>query len=288
MRSVGPTCGRPFDPPPHNLPVAAPPPPPSPSPPGTGWLWLMIALAALLIAAAIGVTILLPKFLHRNDVPVPAPSANHAPAPASPDRAAPAPVESGVSPNPGTTAAAAPAADATAEPGPGYDALYGQGVASAAAGDSESAVKLYLQAIPLEPTDPKAYAALGEIYLYTTGNLPEALKYYHAAIAREGTVTFHVHHDRGGGSFAAADDRLMLSNSTVAFVAGNGSDSFRVTRAEVKEAKRNRVLGLFSHGQFTVSAFHIRLESGKNYNFAPGSRFPDAERELILTILGKG
>jgi hypothetical protein len=38
----------------------------------------------------------------------------------------------------------------------------------------------------------------------------------------------------------------------------------------------------------SLSAFHIRLDSGKNYNFAPGSSFTDAERELILSILGKG
>jgi hypothetical protein len=130
---------------------------------------------------------------------------------------------------------------------------------------------------------------LGELYLYTVGNLPEALKFYHAAIAHGGTVTFHVHHDRGGGNFTVASDgRLMLSRSSVTFVSGGGSDSFKVKRGEVREAKRNKVVGLFAHGQVSLSAFHIRLESGKNYNFAPGSTFTDAERELILSIIGKG
>jgi hypothetical protein len=35
-------------------------------------------------------------------------------------------------------------------------------------------------------------------------------------------------------------------------------------------------------------AFHIRLGSGKNYNFAPGSNFTLAERDMILSIIGKG
>jgi hypothetical protein len=119
--------------------------------------------------------------------------------------------------------------------------------------------------------------------------LPEALKFYHAALARGGVVTFHVHHDRGGGNFTVASDgRLLLSNSSVAFVSTSSSDSFKASKGEVKEAKRNKVMGLFAHGQVTLSAFHIKLASGKNYNFAPGSNFTDAERELILSILGKG
>ena len=147
---------------------------------------------------------------------------------------------------------------------------------------------MYLQAIKLVPKNPKAYAALGEIYLYTVGNLPEALRYYHAALAHGGVVTFHVHHDRGGGNFTVASDgRLLISNSSVAF-SGVGSDAFRVSKGEVREAKPNKVVGLFSHGQVSLMAFHIRLASGKNYNFAPGSNFTLAERDLILSIIGKG
>jgi serine/threonine protein kinase len=283
--------------PPQSQHLAAAPPPPSS---GSKWLWLMIPVAALLIAAAVGVTILLPKFLHRNDaVTVAAPAVDNTPVPANPDNATPAnpddakPAADAAS-DAGTatatysgTAAAgdAPAADA----GVGYDTLYSQGVSFIAAGDSDSAANVYLQAIKLQPGNPRAYAALGELYLYTVGNLPEALKYYHAAIAHGGTVTFHVHHDRGGGNFTVASDgRLMLSRSSVTFVSGGGADSFKVKRGEVREAKRNKVVGLFAHGQVSLSAFHIRLESGKNYNFAPGSTFTDAERELILSLIGKG
>jgi hypothetical protein len=146
-----------------------------------------------------------------------------------------------------------------------------------------------LQAIKLQPKSPKAYAALGEMYLYNIGNLPEALKYYHAAVARGGVVTFHVHHDRGGGNFTVASDgRLLISNSTVAFLSPGDSNSFKVSKGDVREAKRDKVVGLFSHGKVSVSAFHIRLMTGKNYNFAPGSNFTDAERELILSFIGKG
>ncbi|MGA3187116.1 MAG: hypothetical protein ABSF22_08390, partial [Bryobacteraceae bacterium] len=102
-------------------------------------------------------------------------------------------------------------------------------------------------------------------------------------------VTFHVHHDRGGGNFTVASDgRLMVSNSSVSFISAGGSDSFKASKGEIKEAKRDKVVGLFAHGQVSLMAFHIRLMSGKNYNFAPGSNFTIAERDLILSLIGRG
>jgi serine/threonine protein kinase len=310
------------------VPPSYPPPvPPSPVPlpqsaPSSSssakWLWLMIPLAALLIGGAVLVTIFLPKFWHKESVIVaaPAPTVDNTPIPANPDSTAtPASPDSATTPaNPedgnksadttgkdaapatdtGTATATdsgAPAAPAPApvDPGPAYDTLTGQGVSFIAAGDTDSAVNVYLQAIKLVPKNPKAYAALGELYLYTLGNLPEALHYYHAAIARGGVVTFHVHHDRGGGNFTVASDgRLLVSNASVAYVSANGSDSFKVSKGEVREAKRDKMVGLFSHGQMSLMAFHIRLVTGKNYNFAPGRNFNEAERDLILTLIGRG
>jgi serine/threonine protein kinase len=298
--------------PPPQVPQAAPPPSSS----SAKWLWLMIPLAAMLIGGAVLLTIFLPKLWHKDSVIVaaPAPTVDNTPipqnpdnpaTPANPDNATPpanpddakpaagadtsgtAPAtDSGTAP---ATDSGAPAADAPpADPGPAYDTLTSQGVSFIANGDSDSAINVYLQAIKLVPKNPKAYAALGEIYLYTVGSLPEALKYYHAALAHGGVVTFHVHHDRGGGNFTVeSDGRLLVSNSSVAF-SGVGSDAFRVSKGEVREAKPNKVVGLFSHGQVSLMAFHIRLASGKNYNFAPGSNFTLAERDLILSMIGKG
>jgi serine/threonine protein kinase len=305
--------------PPSQHPPAVPPTQtPAPSSGAPKWLWLMIPLAALLIGGAILLTIFLPKLWHKESVIVaaPAPTVDNTPIPANPDSTAvPANPDNATPPaNPDDKAAAgtdtakdagtapaagtatatdagtAPAADApAADPGPSYDTLTGQGVSFIANGDTDSAVNVYLQAIKLVPKNPKAYAALGELYLYTIGNLPEALKYYHAAIAHGGTATFHVHHDRGGGNFTVASDgRLLVSNSSVAFVSAGGSDSFKVSKGEVKEAKPNKVVGLFSHGQVSLMAFHVRLATGKNYNFAPGSNFTLAERDLILLLIGKG
>ena len=278
----------------------------------------MIPIALLLIGGALALTFLLPKIWHRTQestfVPAPAPTVDNTPVPANPDQSKPPANPDNAAPpaspdnsqpaanppasnpvtvtasDPGTPAAGdAPADGGTAVvAGPSYDTLTSQGASYIASGDTDSAVNAYLQAIKLQPKSAKAYAALGELYLYTIGDLPEALKYYHAAIARGGVVTFHVHHDRGGGNFSVASDgRLMVSNSTVAF-AGAGSDAFKVSRAEVKEAKRDKFMGLFAHGQVSVMAFHIKLATGKNYNFAPGSNFTEAERDLILSILGKG
>jgi hypothetical protein len=285
------------------------------SPKSAKWLWLMIPLAALLIGGAILVTVLLPKFWHRNEissVAAPLPTVDNTPVPENPDnakkdenaddkgaagsddkaadgsdKAADSGTATQTASDSGTAAAGS---DETAvAAGAGYDTLYSQGTTFVANGDPDSAVGVYLQAIKLAPKSPRAYAALGELYLYTSPNLPEALKYYHAAIVRGGVVTFHVHHDRGGGNFTVASDgRLLISNSSVAFSSLSGGDSFKVPRGAVREAKRNKMVGMFARGQFSVSAFHIRLDSGKNYNFAPGSTFTEAERDLILTILGKG
>ncbi|HTB10882.1 MAG TPA: protein kinase [Bryobacteraceae bacterium] len=298
-------------------PSQAVPPPPSSS--STKWLWLMIPIAAILIGGAVLLTIFLPKLWHKESVIVaaPAPTVDTTPIPANPDSTTtpPANPDNATPPanpddaKPADTAAkdtgtatatdsgtatatdsGAAAADAPpADPGPAYDTLTGQGVSYIAAGDTDNAVNVYLQAIKLVPKNPKAYAALGELYLYTIGNLPEAAKYYRAAVARGGAATFHVHHDRGGGNFTVASDgRLLVSNSSVAFVSAGGADSFRVSKGEVKEAKPNKVVGLFAHGQVSLMAFHVRLASGKNYNFAPGSNFTLAERDLILTLIGRG
>jgi tetratricopeptide (TPR) repeat protein len=303
----------------HVPPTGHPPAPPLPSSSsssGAKWLWLAIPLALLLIGGAVALTIFLPKFWHKDSVIVqaPTPTVDNTPIPTNPDNpSTPAKDDTNPPANPddakpadnaakdsGTATASdsgtatatdsgTPAADAPpADPGPAYETLTGQGVSFIAAGDSDSAVGVYLQAIKLVPKNPKAYAALGELYLYTVGNLPEALKYYHAAIARGGTVTFHVHHDRGGGNFTVASDgRLRISNGSVGFDSGGG-DSFKVPKGEVREAKPNKVVGLFSHGQLSLMAFHIRLATGKNYNFAPGSNFTLPERDLIISLIGKG
>jgi len=307
--------------PPAQIPPSQSGPPPQGSSSSVKWLWLMIPLAAMLIGGAVLLTIFLPKLWHKESVIVeaPKPTVDNTPPPTNPDSTAtpPANPDNATPPanpddanKPADTAAkdggtatatdsgtatatdsgAAAAADApAADPGPSYDTLTGQGVSFVAAGDTDSAVSVYLQAIKLQPKSPKAYAALGELYLYTIGNLPEALKYYHAAIARGGAVTFHVHHDRGGGNFTVASDgRLVVSNSSVAFVSGGGSDSFKVSKGEVREARPNKVVGLFSHGQVSLMAFHVKLATGKNYNFAPGSNFTLAERDLIVSLIGRG
>lgn len=296
-----------YVPPTQAVPPTGQVPPPSSSP--AKWLWLMIPLAALLIGGAVLLTIFLPKFWHKESVIVaaPAPTVDNTPipqnpdardsaakddsaTPANPDDAKPAADTASDSGTATATDSGAPAADApAADPGPGYDTLTSQGVSFIANGDSDGAVDVYMRAIKLVPKNPKAYAALGELYLYTVGNLPEALKYYHAALARGGVITFHVHHDRGGGNFTVASDgRLLISNSSVAYASAGGSDSFKVSKNDVREAKPNKVVGLFAHGQVSLMAFHIRLGSGKNYNFAPGSNFALAERDLIISIIGKG
>jgi len=155
------------------------------------------------------------------------------------------------------------------------------------------------QAVQLDPSRPQAYNFLGELELYSMRQLGPAVQHYKAALEHGGEATFHVFHDHGGTGFTRhCSGWLSVSKSGIRFEAFDSLHKFRATSSEIFEAKRNRLGGgqvgplrIGGNGNTTtdVSAFHIRLHGskGENYNLAPMSNFKDAERELILDIIGK-
>ena len=157
------------------------------------------------------------------------------------------------------------------------------------------------QAVQLDASRPQAYNFLGEIELYSLHQLGPAVQHYKAALEHGGEATFHVLHDHGGTGFSrSCSGWLYVSHNGIRFEAFDSLHKFRASRNEIFEAKKNRFgggqvgqirIGGGNSGGSTadVSAFHIRLHNGKgeNYNLAPLSNYKEAERELILEIIGK-
>jgi hypothetical protein len=130
--------------------------------------------------------------------------------------------------------------------------------------------------------------------------LGPAVQHYKASLERGGDATFHVLHDHGGTGFSrSCTGWLYVSKNGIRFEAFDSLHKFQATSREIFEAKKNRFgggqvgpirIGGGNGGNTTdVNAFHIRLHNskGENYNLAPMSNFKEAERDLILDIIGK-
>jgi serine/threonine protein kinase len=152
-------------------------------------------------------------------------------------------------------------------------------------------IQLLNQAVRMDPSKPRAYSGIGEALLYGLGDVNGARQNDQTAVARGGDAVFHVLHDHSAGTFVKhCTAFLYVSNRGVRLVSNEPAHNFTVTRADIREAKANRNLNLTFGRQARPSidphAFHIRLGSGQNYNFAPTSRSTEEERNLILNLLG--
>lgn len=293
-----------LSPQPSPPPAFLPPPPlaPSPnraSPPNQASarnpLWLVLACLGVVALIAIGVVAgrhrLFPGPANPSDNPAgvasnPAPNAP-APNPPAPDPNAGAPPDATPpNPDPNQPDAAPPAQPApdAAPAGPDYDTLVGQAVA---AGDFTETQTQLLAVIKQFPKKPRAYAELGELELYSLNDVPSAAQHDQAAIARGGEAVFHVRHDHSGETFSAVSTgKLYVSKARVRYVPASGPHGFSVKKDEIKEVKKNKMSGGFGFGRSDVRAFHIRLPT-QNYNLAGSSQSIDAERDLILSLIGE-
>lgn len=182
----------------------------------------------------------------------------------------------------------------------GYDGLIQQAKQNAQR-NAFQAIKYLEQAVKLDPARPAAYNLMGEIELYSSHQLGPAVQHYKAALERGGEATLHVLHDHGGSGFTrSCSGWLHVSRNGVRFEAFDSLHKFRGSRDEIFEAKRNRfgggqigpihIGGQNGGGNTTdLSAFHIKLHGskGENFNLAPMSNYKEAERDLILDIIGK-
>jgi len=184
-------------------------------------------------------------------------------------------------PQPRTVAAALapeparPSPFAQSSPALSYDDQLTQAGELAGKGQNAEAQTLLNSAIQANPDRWEACNAVAKVELYSL-NLPDkAFEHYRAALARGGTATFRVSHERGLGW-------LTVSHGSASFKADEGAQGFDV--APVTEAKRNK--SGFMKGGKGHHAFHIRLNNGLNYNFEPGSEEPGKETDLILSAIG--
>lgn len=153
------------------------------------------------------------------------------------------------------------------------------------------AQQILMQAIRSDPGQPRAYSGIGELQLYILGDLMGATQNYQSAFARGGDAVFHVWHDHMRETFAKhCQGFLYVSRRGVRFAPTDSSDGFTAQRSEIREARANRNFNLSFGRQNRPSidphAFHIRLDGGQNYNFAPTSRFTEEERNLVLNLIG--
>jgi serine/threonine protein kinase len=138
-------------------------------------------------------------------------------------------------------------------------------------------------AIQANPSRWQAYNALAKIELYYLNQPADAFINYRAALDKGGVASFLVYHDHSDNFITTCQGWLSVSRGKASFKANDGVHTFSTTA--VKDAKRNKT-GMFQAGR-ARHAFHIRLMSGPNYNFAPSSAQPGQEVDFIVGAVGK-
>ncbi len=228
------------------------------------------------------------------DTPAPYKPAPGRPAPESPpsnpgNPPIPNPSQPG-NPQPNPRDPGGPPANPPVNPPAGdYDSLIAQAKAAWSVRQYSQVQNLLRQAIRLDPNKPRAYSGLGELQLYIFNDLNGASQNAQAAIAHGGEAVFHVRHDHSSDTFTVqCTGKLYVSQSGVRFVPDTGSHAFEARKGDLREVKRNRGVTIgFRQKAVDLHPFHIKLANGQNYNLAPSSREADAERNLILTLVGE-
>ncbi len=174
-----------------------------------------------------------------------------------------------------------------------YTGLLNQAKAAWAQHQYPRVQQLLLQAVQLDPNKPRAYTGLGELNLYVYNNLQEAIQYDQMALAHGGEAVFHVLHDHAAGNFATHCSGFLHVNANGVWYepVDSAIHAFKVPHAQIREAKKNHNINIGIGRQNRPSidphSFHIKLDNGQNYNFAPTSKFTEAERDMILKYMGE-
>ena len=225
---------------------------------GGKWLWIVVGLVALLVVG----------FLMVKPTPGPTPGPTGATGTAGPTGS-------------GQTATA-PTGD--------YKAMIAQ------AGDLDKKhlyqdeLTLLDKAIKVDPKRWEAYDLKAQIYLYNLSIFPAAKENFEASLARGGNATFHVIRDHGGGNFTSKSSGwLYVTKDNVEYKASDGSsDKFNAARSQITDVGPSKPFGSTSKGKgpsFDHHAFHMRINNTL-WNLAPQGQFGDAQRSMILGIIG--
>lgn len=200
------------------------------------------------------------------------------PAP-KPDAATPAPTGQNAPSTAATLTPAAPPAP-TAPAAPTYEDLIRKAQDATRARNYPLSSQISQQAIQLNGARPEAYANLGWVSLYGTGDLQAAAQNYRQAIDKGGTVWFRVFHDHQNGSFATrCMGDLGISKDTVLFVGQDGSHNLKGPRSSIQEVKEHRFPFRPVSGDF-----HIKLNDNRQYNIVSVTNAKPI-RDLIVGFL---
>ncbi|MBL8209273.1 MAG: protein kinase [Bryobacterales bacterium] len=181
---------------------------------------------------------------------------------------------------PAPPAAATPAAVPATPAAPTYEDLIRQAQEATRNRNYPQSTQLSEQAIKLNAGRPEAYANLGWIALYGTGDLATATRHYQKALQAGGTVWFRIHHDHANGSFSTrCMGDLGISRDTLQFIGQDGSHNFKVARNTLKEVKEHRMPFRSVSGDF-----HVKLGDDRQYNMVSVTN-AKAVRELIVSFL---
>ncbi len=163
--------------------------------------------------------------------------------------------------------------------GPTYEDLLRQAANFSRARNYNAASQANLQAIKVNGARPDAYANLGWIALYGTGDLGAAMTHYKDALQRGGVVYFRVQHDHQNMTYLnRCEGTLGIGGGRIEFT--SPEHSFRAAKADVKEVKSNKWNPLRGGGK---DDFHVELNDKRNFNFvSPVHSKPI--REMILQL----
>jgi hypothetical protein len=162
-----------------------------------------------------------------------------------------------------------------------YQELVAQADGALQTRDFQTVLTLSQRAIALDPKRPEAYTLAGLAQLYGMKDLAAAASTMRAAVERGGSANFGVSHDHDGFFNSYCQGTLNITSFGVNYNSTDRAHSFLVSRAEIKEAGLNRMVGA------KFNSFHIKISnSGKTttYNFAPGTLSVE-ESNLILQFL---
>ena len=163
--------------------------------------------------------------------------------------------------------------------GQNYDDLLRQAANFSRSRNYAAAAQANQQAVKINPARPDAYANLGGISLYGSGDLSAALANSKEAIQRGGVVYFRVMHDHQNMSYQDhCEGNLGIGRDRVEF--SSPLHNFRAVKEDVKEVKGNKWNPLRGGGK---DDFHVELKDKRHFNLLPVTN-PKPVREMMLQL----
>ncbi|MCZ2149804.1 MAG: protein kinase [Bryobacterales bacterium] len=168
-----------------------------------------------------------------------------------------------------------------APPTPTYDDLMRQAYGFSRARNYQASIQASQAAVRVNPNRPEAYANIGWVALYGSGDLSTAMANYRESLRRGGTVWFRVYHDHLNMTFQQrCSGDLGIARDHVEFAAQDHAHNFRIPKSEIREIQGNRIPFRPVSGDF-----HVKSTDGRNFNFISATNAKPV-RDMILQLAG--